>query len=49
MREEQIVRQIAARKKGKPGPRQFWGQTTNRQPISAALNSGSDSLMFKIG
>jgi hypothetical protein len=33
MREEQIVRHIASRKKRKPGPRQFralekWGQTT---------------------
>ena len=32
-----------------PGPRQFWGPTTDQQPISVALNSGSKSLMFKIG
>ena len=32
-----------------PGPRQFWGPTTHQQPITVALNSGSDSLMFKIG
>jgi pyrophosphate--fructose-6-phosphate 1-phosphotransferase len=32
-----------------PGPRQFWGPTTHQQPISVALNSGSDSLMFRIG
>jgi len=32
-----------------PGPRQFWGPTTHQQPISVALNSGSHSLMFKIG
>ena len=32
-----------------PGPRQFWGPTTHQQPISVALNSASDSLMFKIG
>jgi pyrophosphate--fructose-6-phosphate 1-phosphotransferase len=32
-----------------PGPRQFWGPTTHQQPISVALNSGSNSLMFKIG
>jgi pyrophosphate--fructose-6-phosphate 1-phosphotransferase len=32
-----------------PGPRQFWGPTTHQLPISVALNSGADSLMFKIG
>jgi len=32
-----------------PGPRQFWGPTTHQQPISVALNSGSDTLMFRIG
>jgi len=32
-----------------PGPRQFWGPTTHQLPISVALNSGADSLMFNIG
>jgi pyrophosphate--fructose-6-phosphate 1-phosphotransferase len=32
-----------------PGPRQFWGPTTDQLPISVALNSGAESLMFKIG
>ena len=32
-----------------PGPRQFWGPTTHQLPISVALNSGADSLMFRIG
>ena len=32
-----------------PGPRQFWGPTTDQLPISVALNSGADALMFKIG
>ena len=32
-----------------PGPRQFWGPTTHQLPISVALNSGADSLMFDIG
>ena len=32
-----------------PGPRQFWGPTTHQLPISVALNSGADSLMFTIG
>ena len=32
-----------------PGPRQFWGPTTHQLPISVALNSGAESLMFKIG
>lgn len=32
-----------------PGPRQFWGPTTDQLPISVALNSGADALMFRIG
>jgi pyrophosphate--fructose-6-phosphate 1-phosphotransferase len=32
-----------------PGPRQFWGPTTDQLPISVALNSGAESLMFRIG
>ncbi|HQO29835.1 MAG TPA: diphosphate--fructose-6-phosphate 1-phosphotransferase, partial [Accumulibacter sp.] len=32
-----------------PGPRQFWGPTTHQLPISVALNSCADSLMFSIG
>ena len=32
-----------------PGPRQLWGASAYQQPISVALNSGSDSLAFKIG
>lgn len=32
-----------------PGPRQLWGPAALQQPISVALNSGSDSLAFKIG
>ena len=32
-----------------PGPRQFWGPTTHQLPISVALNSGADALMFSIG
>ncbi len=32
-----------------PGPRQFWGPTTHQLPISVALNSQADSLMFEIG
>ena len=32
-----------------PGPRQFWGPTTHQLPISVALNSQTDSLMFQIG
>lgn len=32
-----------------PGPRQFWGPTTDQLPISVALNSGADTLMFRIG
>jgi pyrophosphate--fructose-6-phosphate 1-phosphotransferase len=49
------VLRLAARRVGRqdlftsPGPRQFWGPTTHQQPITVALNSGSNSLMFKIG
>jgi pyrophosphate--fructose-6-phosphate 1-phosphotransferase len=49
------VLRLAARRLGRqrplrsPGPRQFWGPTTDQLPISVALNSGADSLMFKIG
>jgi len=32
-----------------PGPRQFWGPSIFQQPITVALNSGSESLEFKIG
>jgi len=32
-----------------PGPRQFWGPTAHQLPISVALNSGAESLMFRIG
>jgi len=32
-----------------PGPRQIWGPTALQQPITVALNSGADSLAFKIG
>ena len=32
-----------------PGPRQLWGPTALQQPITVALNSGADSLSFKIG
>lgn len=32
-----------------PGPRQLWGSVANQMPISVALNSGADSLVFKIG
>ena len=32
-----------------PGPRQLWGPAAFQQPVSVALNSGSDSLAFKIG
>ncbi len=32
-----------------PGPRQFWGPTTHQLPITVALNSGAESLMFNIG
>ncbi len=31
------------------GPRQLWGPAALQQPISIALNSGSDSLAFRIG
>ncbi len=32
-----------------PGPRQMQGTAAYQQPISVALNSGADSLSFKIG
>ena len=32
-----------------PGPRQLWGSVANQMPISVALNSGTDSLVFSIG
>ncbi|WP_301102597.1 diphosphate--fructose-6-phosphate 1-phosphotransferase [Propionivibrio sp.] len=32
-----------------PGPRQLWGPAAYQQPISVALNSGAESLAFKIG
>ena len=32
-----------------PGPRQLWGPAACQQPISVALNQGSQSLAFKIG
>ncbi len=32
-----------------PGPRQLWGTVANQMPISVALNSGAESLAFKIG
>ena len=32
-----------------PGPRQLWGEVARQMPISVALNSESDSLIFKIG
>ncbi len=32
-----------------PGPRQLWGPAAHQQPISVALNSGAESLAFKIG
>ena len=32
-----------------PGPRQLWGCVANQMPVSVALNSGADSLIFKIG
>ena len=32
-----------------PGPRQLWGPAACQQPISVALNQGSQSLTFKIG
>ena len=32
-----------------PGPRQLWGPIAMQQPISVALNTGADSLAFKIG
>ncbi|WP_153109567.1 diphosphate--fructose-6-phosphate 1-phosphotransferase [Propionivibrio limicola] len=32
-----------------PGPRQLWGAAAQQMPISVALNSGAESLTFKIG
>ena len=32
-----------------PGPRQLWGPAAQQQPISVALNSGADTLSFRIG
>ncbi len=32
-----------------PGPRQLWGPAADQQPISVALNSGCESLAFRIG
>ncbi len=32
-----------------PGPRQLWGPAAHQQPISVALNSGADTLAFRIG
>ncbi len=32
-----------------PGPRQLWGSVANQLPISVALKSGTDSLVFSIG
>ena len=32
-----------------PGPRQLWGPTAAQQPMTVALNSGADSLDFRIG
>ena len=32
-----------------PGPRQLWGAASRQMPISVALNSGAESLEFKIG
>ena len=32
-----------------PGPRQLWGPIAMQQPISVALNTGADSLAFRIG
>ncbi len=32
-----------------PGPRQLWGPAAYQQPISVALNSHADSLVFRIG
>ena len=32
-----------------PGPRQLWGPTAAQLPMTVALNSGADSLDFRIG
>jgi pyrophosphate--fructose-6-phosphate 1-phosphotransferase len=32
-----------------PGPRQLWGAAARQMPISVALNSGAESLEFRIG
>ena len=32
-----------------PGPRQLWGEVARQMPVSVALNSGADSLTFRIG
>ncbi|MDR0577561.1 MAG: diphosphate--fructose-6-phosphate 1-phosphotransferase [Candidatus Accumulibacter sp.] len=32
-----------------PGPRQLWGEAARQMPISVALNSGAESLEFRIG
>jgi pyrophosphate--fructose-6-phosphate 1-phosphotransferase len=32
-----------------PGPRQMWGPASRQMPISVALNSGAESLEFRIG
>jgi pyrophosphate--fructose-6-phosphate 1-phosphotransferase len=32
-----------------PGPRQLWGVAARQMPISVALNSGAESLEFRIG
>ncbi|MDR3221670.1 MAG: diphosphate--fructose-6-phosphate 1-phosphotransferase [Candidatus Accumulibacter sp.] len=32
-----------------PGPRQLWGHAARQMPISVALNSGAESLEFRIG
>lgn len=32
-----------------PGPRQLWGPAARQMPISVALNSGAESLEFRIG
>jgi pyrophosphate--fructose-6-phosphate 1-phosphotransferase len=32
-----------------PGPRQLWGHAAHQMPVSVALNSGAESLEFRIG
>ena len=39
----------AADRFASPGPRQLWGPAAQQQPISVALNSGADTLSFRIG